>query len=120
MSAKVNLNIENDIKIAFSAKDAEQAILNVIKEKNLDGIFEIDLKFVDKDEIHKLNKKYRGNDKPTDVLSFPIQNDISNTNIDAPVLLGDIIICPEMAEESIEKLISHSTLHLLGFHHKED
>lgn len=119
MSPKVNLNIDNTINFAFSADDAEKAILKVLDDKNLEGNFEVDLKFVSIQEIHRLNKEYREIDKPTDVLSFPIQDNIPN-DIKAPILLGDIIICPEMAKDSIEKLISHSTLHLLGFHHKDD
>jgi probable rRNA maturation factor len=119
MSLNLNLNIDNTIKIAFSANDAEKAILKTLKEKNLDGYFEIDLKIVGIKEIHMLNKEYRDIDKPTDVLSFPIYEKVESGS-DAPTLLGDIIICPEMAEEPLVKLIEHSTLHLLGFHHPGD
>jgi len=116
---KLNLTIEKDIKFAFEASIAEKAILKVLKEKGLEGIFEVDLKFVSVQEIHTLNREYRDKDKPTDVISFPIHEKV-DASTPQPVLLGDIVICPEMAEEKIEKLIEHSTLHLLGFHHKED
>ena len=92
----------------------------MLNEKNLDGTFEVDLKFVSVQEIHKLNLEYREIDKPTDVLSFPIIHSISDIKTDMPTLLGDIVICPEMAENNIPELIEHSTLHLLGYHHKED
>jgi probable rRNA maturation factor len=119
MSLKLNLNIDNTINFAFSSREAEEAILKVLKEKNLDGTFEVDLKIVDAAEIHELNNEYRDMDKPTDVLSFPIHDKIE-TGSETPILLGDIILCPEMAEEPILKLIEHSTLHLLGYHHPGD
>jgi len=119
MSAKVKLNIDNPIKIAFSAKDIEEAILSILVEKHLEGVFEVDLKFVSVQEIHKLNREFREIDKPTDVLSFPIHEKVDK-NTPRPVLLGDIILCSELANDNIIDLIKHSTLHLLGFHHKED
>jgi probable rRNA maturation factor len=119
MSLNLNLNIDNTINFAFSADEAEKAILKTLKEKNLDGNFEVDLKIVGVKEIHMLNEEYRDIDKPTDVLSFPIYEKIEHGS-DVPILLGDIVICPEMAEEPLMKLIEHSTLHLLGFHHAGD
>ena len=119
MSLKLNLNIENTINFSFPAKDAEEAILNVLKTNHLDGTFEVDLRFVSIQEIHTLNRQYREIDKPTDVLSFPIHEKIDSDST-LPILLGDIVLCPEMAEESIAKLIEHSTLHLIGIHHPGD
>lgn len=117
---KLSLNIENEHNYSMPSEEViRQTILNVLKDKNLTGSFEVDIKFVNKNEIHELNKKYRQIDKPTDVLSFPIQNIVTDS-VDIPVLLGDIIVCPEMAEETIEKLIEHSTLHLVGIHHDGD
>jgi probable rRNA maturation factor len=119
MSLKLSLNIEKTIKFAFEAHDAEEAILKVLQEYNLEGTFEVDLKIVSIQEIHTLNREYREIDKPTDVLSFPIHERVVSDNT-KPILLGDIVLCPEMAEESIVKLIEHSTLHLIGIHHPGD
>ena len=116
---KLELNIENKIKAKVSKEAIEAAIIKVLNEKHLDGVFAVDVKFVSVQEIHSLNREYREIDKPTDVLSFPIHDSVQVDN-NAPVLLGDIVLCPEMAEESIEKLVEHSTLHLLGFHHPGD
>lgn len=120
----LNLNITNLTKAKIPAKaEIENTIMDVLKSKTLDGIFEVDLKIVSIQEIHTLNREYRDIDKPTDVLSFPIHQKV-DTNTPQPVLLGDIVLCPEMAEavnqESIEKLIEHSILHLLGYHHAGD
>lgn len=117
---KLSVNIDNKISSKIPSKDdIKEIISKVLVEKNLDGDFEVDIRIVDKNAIRKLNQKYRNIDKPTDVLSFPIQEKI-DADIKAPILLGDIVICPEMAEDNIIDLIKHSTLHLLGFHHPND
>lgn len=118
-----------------SKVDIDEKILDflslVIKEslkvEGLDGDFEVSISFVDNKEIKTLNKDYRGIDKETDVLSFPIEEDFV-----VPIpLLGDIIISVEKAleqskeyEHSLERelayLTCHSMLHLLGYDHMND
>lgn len=93
----------------------------------LEGIsfdYEVSLSFVLNNEIQALNKQYRGKDRATDVLSFPMEGPP-----DAPEkLLGDIVISVEkMAEQAADYghslqremiyLIVHSTLHLMGYDH---
>ena len=89
---------------------------------------EISITFVSKDEIHELNREYRGVDDPTDVLSFPfIDPDEWDKDIQ-PLALGDIIICTEIAREQAESyghsferelsfLLIHGLLHLAGYDH---
>ena len=90
---------------------------------------ELNLIFVDSQNIQQLNKTYLGKGEPTDVLAFPIDSfDVSTT--DTPLLLGDVIICPEKAmenakaqnktlEEEIALLVLHGVLHILGYDHAE-
>lgn len=91
---------------------------------------EISVTFVDDATIHELNRKHRGIDKSTDVLSFPLgENGEYDTNLDTgALLLGDIIISIEHAYDQAEKyghtlqreigfLTVHSLLHLLGYDH---
>lgn len=96
---------------------------------------EVSVKYADDDEVRALNASYRGKDKPTNVLSFPmVQRDLldglANTD-DGEVLLGDIILAAGLcAAEAADKgvstathathLIVHGTLHLLGFDHMGD
>lgn len=96
---------------------------------------EVSIKLSDDAEIQQLNAAYRGKDRPTNVLSFPmIQRDlldsIDNTD-DGEVLLGDIILARETCvREAAERaialadhathLIVHGTLHLLGHDHEQD
>ena len=96
---------------------------------------EVSIKFTRAYEVQALNRAYRGKDKPTNVLSFPmIERDLiialSNTD-DGEVLLGDIVLAygtceREAAERQITTeahathLIVHGTLHLLGYDHVDD
>jgi len=116
----LDLHISHSKGVEVPPKAAiEESIIKVLKEKSLDGNFAVDIQFVSAQAIHQLNQSYRDIDKPTDVLSFPIYEKVTSGS-ENTTLLGDIIVCPEMADEPILKLIEHSTLHLLGFHHAGD
>lgn len=88
---------------------------------------ELTVRIVDEGEGLVLNKRWRGQDKATNVLSFPIDG-LSDL---APALLGDIVICaPLVNYEATERncsplshwahLTVHGVLHLLGFDHQDD
>lgn len=79
---------------------------------------DLSIVFVDSERIRDLNKKYRGKDEPTDVLSFG-EN------------LKEIVICPEIVEKNAKKLkldynkelakvLIHGILHILGFDHEKE
>ena len=88
------------------------------------------LLFSDDEEIRVLNREWRGQDKPTNVLSFPAATDMTLPEGET-VPLGDIILAYEtVARESAEQnksltdhtahLIVHGILHLLGYDHMEE
>jgi probable rRNA maturation factor len=105
---------------------------------------EISLRLATDAEVHALNQQYRGKDKPTNVLSFPMMQPelietLANTDADdcavngtgGEVLLGDIVLAYETcAREAVERgvpfedhaahLIVHGVLHLLGYDHMND
>ena len=116
---KVYVNYENPkwkkYKIDFE-KIASAAVL--AGHKNA----EVSITLIDDKQIHKLNKKYRDIDKPTNVLSFELQDNI---------LLGDIFIsldtvkkeaCTEgvSIEEHTAHMVVHGMLHLQGYDHLND
>jgi len=74
------------------------------------------VEFVGSERIRALNREYRGVDEPTDVLSFPVDED-------GPAPggreLGDVAICPAHTEDLAEAVV-HGTLHLLGMDHETD
>jgi probable rRNA maturation factor len=72
--------------------------------------------FVGEDEIRALNREHRGRDVPTDVLSFPIDEDGPAAG---PRELGDVVICPAHAADLREAVV-HGALHLTGMDHERD
>ena len=112
----------------------EQMLLSVLqKTAEVYGIqpkTEVSLVLADDEYIHALNREYRGVDRPTDVLSFALNEGEEPIVIDGPeeVLLGDIIISIETAtrqaleyghslERELAYLTVHGILHLLGYDH---
>ena len=104
---------------------------------NLDFSPIVSVSLVDNKYIHKINKKYRGVDRPTDVISFAFLDDEKNKDkifhSSQVVVLGDIYISLDKAKEQAEEyqhslerelsfLFVHGLLHLLGYDHikKED
>ena len=122
-------------------KIAEQVIVAALDYEDCPYEAEVDLTLTTDEEIHKVNKEFRGIDRPTDVLSFPLiaypaagdfsrmEEDGDNFNPDTgEALLGDIILCVDkIKEQAVEYghseqrefafLILHSMLHLFGYDH---
>lgn len=119
---------QDDIKITDEIKNLiEKSIAAVLKVENLDENVEVSVSFVGDEEIRNLNRDYRGVDKSTDVLSFPMDDEF----IIVSRILGDVIIntrrVMEQAKElghsnerELSYLTVHSILHLLGYDHMED
>lgn len=107
-----------------AAQQAEPALANPRLEASL--LFTTD------EQIHQLNKEWRGKDKPTNVLSFPMLEREELVHLDPdgpPLMLGDIALAHETcAREAAEKgrsleqhaahLIIHGLLHLAGHDHE--
>lgn len=113
-------NLEEEIKFDY------EGIINTF-EKGLEEDKEVSLILVSLEEIHRMNKEYRGLDRPTDVISFE-ETDEEDENY-----LGDIFICIDKVYEQAKSyehsnerefafLLLHGILHLSGYDHieKED
>ena len=101
--------------------------INYLVEKLSLEKCEFNIIIIDNEQIHKINKEYRGVDRPTDVISFALEDNPDITYTDFR-LLGDIYIsiekCYEQAKEynhsrlrEISFLTTHGILHLLGYDH---
>ncbi|MEJ7433962.1 rRNA maturation RNase YbeY [Staphylococcus warneri] len=112
-----------------------EKLLNFAKqEEQINEDAELSITFVDKSEIQEINKMYRDKDKVTDVISFALEEDepdIDMSEFNIPRVLGDIIICTDVAQEQSESyghsferelgfLALHGFLHLLGYDHMNE
>jgi len=90
---------------------------------------EVGIRFCDEVEMQSSNSYYRGKNYPTDVLSFPYKNDLTNET--GYSYLGDILICIPVCynqalkarvtmTEELEKMIIHGIVHLKGFDHERN
>ena len=121
---------------SLARKAAEAAIAESAFPQlaTIDRQVEISVRLTTNDEVRELNAEWRGKDKPTNVLSFPMMEtgELHAANVaDHELLLGDIVLAhgtceAEAADKgvSVEQhaahLIVHGTLHLLGYDHLED
>jgi probable rRNA maturation factor len=76
----------------------------------------LSLELVGAGRIRELNREHRGHDRPTDVLSFPVDG---GGDVPGPRELGDVVICPEHTEDLTEAAV-HGVLHLCGYDHESD
>jgi probable rRNA maturation factor len=74
------------------------------------------VQLVGEGQIRTLNREHRDIDRPTDVLSFPVDEGGPSAG---PRELGDVVICPEQTEDLIEAVV-HGVLHLCGYDHESD
>lgn len=120
---------------------------NVLEAEGIRGEAELSLFFVEREAIAELNQQFMDETGPTDVLSFPIEEDVAELGrwpdvtttgpdrsvpdpSEAPLLLGDVVICPEVAaanapthagtyEDELALLVVHGVLHILGLDHAD-
>lgn len=132
MKVKVNItNIQKDTVIPVGTKLlVRKACIATLVEENFADNAEVDVTFVNDEQIRTYNKKFRNIDKSTDVLSFPLgQDGIYDTNPETGnKMLGDVVISIDHAlaqadlyghglRREIAYLTVHSMLHLLGYDH---
>lgn len=133
----------NVVVIATNEQDVQSVDLDrwsTLARRSLEaqgaGAGELNLLFVNRSEMTQLNAEHMGEDRCTDVLSFPLDADdasfpdLGDENLLGERLLGDIVICPEYAAEQAPEhtgnytdelalLVVHGVLHILGMDHAE-
>ncbi|MBN7792318.1 rRNA maturation RNase YbeY [Microbacterium esteraromaticum] len=120
-----------------SAIDVDETVLQRLTDFNLAQLnvspdAEVAIVLVDEGAMESLHVQWMDEPGPTDVLSFPMDELRPGTpdNPTAPGLLGDIVLCPQVAESQAQTaghtlqdelilLTTHGLLHLLGFDHAE-
>jgi probable rRNA maturation factor len=136
----VDVDVPRWVRLARLVLDDER-----VNERYGDDV-EMSLLFVDTQTIAELNERFLGVSGPTDVLSFPMDEELPPTGRqpdeggrgpgaptdggDPPVLLGDVVVCPAVArrqaaersvpaDEELALLVVHGVLHLLDYDHAE-
>jgi len=94
---------------------------------------ELSILFTDDEHMAALNQQYRDKEGATDVLSFPMMEDLDGKTTPAlfePVMLGDVVVSVDTAlrdaeeleqsfEKTVDRLLIHGILHLLGYDHEK-
>ncbi|MEH6904326.1 rRNA maturation RNase YbeY [Neobacillus drentensis] len=112
--------------------EIERVITFAAKKQMVEAHSEVSITFVSNERIQEINREYRDKDKPTDVISFAMEElgegEVELIGADMPRVLGDIIISIPKAIEQAEEyghsflrelgfLAVHGFLHLLGYDH---
>ena len=132
------INNQSKININKNLNEYLKRVFEICFEsEKISAPVEVSVLFVDKEKIRELNKDYRSVDKETDVLSFPMTKSSKGKIIadkadydEGVILLGDIVVCPEIVEKQSNKydnsfeygilfVFTHGIFHLLGYDHSE-
>ena len=120
--------IFNETNETIDIKDIETLLNNTVKFLSIEeAIFNVII--VDDEKIHEINREYRNVDRPTDVISFALEDDKIMTS--EVRILGDIYVSIDTArrqayeyynteKEELRFLIIHGLLHLLGYDHMNE
>ncbi len=133
---KIYIDLSDEQDKMSPPENAEKLIEDcaeaALEEENITDDAELSVTFTDNENIRKLNSEFRGIDRETDVLSFPMGDEEFECDPDnGAILLGDIVISLERAAAQAEEyghsfmrevafLITHSLFHLLGYDHMNE
>ena len=128
----MTVDIVNETTFEVNAETMNGLAAHVLRAMKVHPDADLTVVFVDEPAMEKLHIEWMDEPGPTDVMSFPMDelrpgNDDKLTD---PGLLGDVVICPTVAEKQAEAaghpteseirlLLTHGILHLLGFDHAE-
>lgn len=139
MKRMINIIVNSDPRYNVNKANLKTAVADMISKLRINGKIEIGINIVGDRKMHELNRKYRGLDSTTNVLSFALE-DSTPANlqhipkigfVSAPdkwLRLGDIVVSYPQAledasmdgtsvDEEIRHLVEHGLNHLLGIHH---
>ena len=123
----VDVQIATSVSGIPAVRDIQRWVECAVTAKVVDPATEVLVRVVDEDEMQTLNRDFRDQDKPTNVLSFPA-GDVAGLPTGAEWMLGDIVVCAAVvAREAGEQgkalddhwghMLVHGVLHLLGHDH---
>ena len=143
----MSIDVYNESGVAADEKTLERVARHVLDRMGVSPLAELSLLLVDVERMTDLHVKYMNEPGPTDVLAFPMdeldlrgsrgvghgsghdhEHEHGDLDAAAPVMLGDVVLCPVVAErqareaghsteDELQLLCTHGVLHLLGFDH---
>lgn len=119
----VNDDTTTDLDLSWLENVADRMLLDLELEEE-----ELSVLLTNDSHIHELNREHRDEDKPTDVLAFPMDFEDGEPPEGPDRLLGDVVISLETAQRQAEEagrglreevrfLLAHGILHLIGYDH---
>ena len=125
MAARYRVLWHVDARGRFRRRPLTALVRRVLRAEGVAGPIELSIAVTDDETVRELNRRYRGVDAPTDVLSFSLQDDSDGDES----LLGELVIALPTAqrqaveqghslEEELAHLLVHGLLHLLGYDHE--
>ncbi|MEO3868360.1 rRNA maturation RNase YbeY [Nonomuraea sp. B12E4] len=133
----MSIEINNESGVGVDEERLGALAAHVLREMGINPLAELSVVVVDEDAMAELHEKWMGEPGPTDVLAFPMDElrPGGGARGDAespadPALLGDVVLCPQVAArqaeeaghsatDELELLCTHGILHLLGYDHAE-
>lgn len=126
----MNVFVANEQELPVNEGRAVALARHTLGAEGMAEEAELSVLYVDRDHIRKLNARFAKNDYATDVLAFPMREGSDGPDDEEAGLLGDVVICPAVAEEharnlghglskELDVLLVHGTLHLLGYDHQK-
>jgi len=128
----MSIEINNESAVEVDEAAIQRLAVYALDQLHVHPDAELAIVFVDEAAMEQLHVQWMDEPGPTDVLSFPMDElrPGSEDNVTPPGLLGDIVVCPQVAiaqaetagHTAIEEMLlltTHGILHLLGFDHAE-
>jgi probable rRNA maturation factor len=120
----MNVFVANEQAISVDELRLSAVAAHALEAEEVDDEAELSVLLVSSEHIRRLNKRFAGEEYATDVLAFPMME-----KDETDLLLGDVVICPAVAErnaiklghsleQELDTLVVHGTLHLLGYDHQ--
>ncbi len=131
----MSIEIANESGVDVDTGSVLAVARHTLDQMGVNPLAELSVLLVDVEYMTELNHRWMGGDGPTDVLAFPmdegsVDHGPGENGGNEPALLGDIVLCPEVAAkqagtaghstaDELHLLTVHGTLHLLGYDHAE-
>ncbi len=131
----MSIEIANESGVDVDSDAIQSVARHALDEMGVNPLAELSILLVESEYMAELNHRWMDGDGPTDVLAFPmdessVDHGPGESGGAEPALLGDIVLCPEVAAkqaaqaghstaDELALLTDHGTLHLLGYDHAD-